>query len=324
MYNEILVSVVIPVKNGDHWLKETIPAILDQKLDGKLEIVVIDSGSTDNSLTILGEYGIEPVHIKPEEYNHGLTRNVGVRHSRGHFVVLTVQDAKPVSSHWLKMLMEGFVDETVAGVCGLQIVPHHLNKNPVEWFRPVSRPAIRKYHFRNQDDFLQLDPQKQLEICRWDDVNAMYKREVLLQIPFRETDFAEDVLWAKDALMAGHSIVYNPSAQVEHYHFGDYFYSFRRNFIVQYHFYKFFGVLPDTKHHVRRKASKLKTILSEPGIGLKKKLYWIRYNYVNQKAVRDSNRMLVDCISSGKPEKLENMYKNLILAIPQAPREITK
>ena len=103
---------------------------------------------------------------------------------------------------------------------------------------------LRKYHFPDKDDFRKLSPDEQLAVCRWDDVNAMYRRDILIILPFRETDFAEDVLWAKDALMAGHAIVYNPVSQVEHYHQEDYQFAFKRNFIVQYHFYKYFGVLP--------------------------------------------------------------------------------
>ncbi len=245
MEPEILISVVIPVKNGDHWLGETIPAILNQQVNGAIEIIAVDSGSTDKSLSILSSYPVTIIQINPEEFDHGLTRNLGARNAKGKFIVMTVQDAKPLSSLWLQELLNGFIDETVAGVCGQQMVTHDIDKNPVEWYRPISKPKLRKYQFSNKADFLNLSPEEQLAICRWDDVNAMYRAEILKQLPFRKTDFAEDVLWAKDALLAGHSIVYNPKAQVSHYHYEDYDYAFKRNFIVQYHFYKYFGVLPE-------------------------------------------------------------------------------
>jgi rhamnosyltransferase len=143
---EQLISVVIPVKNGDSWLRETIPAILDQELDGAIEIIAIDSGSTDDTLSVLSKYPVTVVSIEPEEFNHGLTRNIGANLAKGKYLVMTVQDAKPSSRFWLQQLMDGFLDDTVAGVCGQQIVPHHFDKNPVEWYRPVSTRVKTKYH----------------------------------------------------------------------------------------------------------------------------------------------------------------------------------
>ena len=107
---DVLISVVIPVKNGDSWLNETIPAILNQQVNGAIEIIAIDSGSTDESLSILSKYPVTVVSIKPEDFNHGLTRNKGVSLAKGRFVVMTVQDAKPLirfgySSCWTDFWM---------------------------------------------------------------------------------------------------------------------------------------------------------------------------------------------------------------------------
>ena len=131
MNPEVMVSVVIPVKNGDIWLNHVIPAILSQELDGGLEVILIDSGSTDNTLNIISNYPVKLIRIEPGTFNHGTTRNMGAGLAKGKYVVMTVQDAKPVSRRWLKTLMEGFTDDNVAGVCGQQIVPHHHDKNPV-------------------------------------------------------------------------------------------------------------------------------------------------------------------------------------------------
>ena len=147
MEPEILISVVIPVKNGDHWLTQTIPAILNQQINGKIEIIAVDSGSKDKSLSILSSYPVTIIQINPEEFDHGLSRNIGARNAKGKFIVMTVQDAKPLSTLWLQELLNGFIDETVAGVCGQQVVTHDIDKNPVEWYRPISKPELRKYQF---------------------------------------------------------------------------------------------------------------------------------------------------------------------------------
>jgi rhamnosyltransferase len=318
MANEVLVSIIIPVKNGDAWLKDTIPAILGQVFEGGVEVIVIDSGSTDETLNILKNYPVRLVQIDSTSFNHGATRNLGATLAEGKYVVMTVQDAKPASSDWLKTLLNGFVDETVAGVCGLQIVPHHKDKNPVDWFRPISSPEMRIVHFPDSERFRELSPDKQLSLCRWDNVNAAYRREILLDLPFRKTDFAEDAIWAKDALLAGHSLVYQPAAQVEHYHTEDYDYAFKRNFSVQYHFFKYFGQIPVVENQtVISMLRTIKLLFLERRLSLSEKIRWYRYNSAYQRAVRMSNRVFIDSIDKSNDE-LDAKYSEVCKIIPQA------
>jgi rhamnosyltransferase len=157
--DEVKISVVIPVKNGASWLDACIQGIMSQTLFYKTEIIAIDSGSTDDSLAVLNKYPVRIYQIAPAEFNHGLTRNYGVELSRGEYVVMTVQDARPADDQWLEKLLKGFsVAENVAGVCGSQIVPHDRDKNPVDWFRPVSTPTINIYRYNTPEDFWALTP----------------------------------------------------------------------------------------------------------------------------------------------------------------------
>jgi rhamnosyltransferase len=323
MSPEVLVSIVIPVKNGDIWLKQVIPAILDQDLEGGLEVIVIDSGSTDDTLNILSNYPVKLIRIEPGSFNHGSTRNMGAEMARGRYVVMTVQDAKPVSRRWLKTMMEGFTNENVAGVCGQQIVPHHHDKNPVEWYRPMSLPEQRKISFSSPEVFSRLSPDEQLALCRWDNVNAMYRKDILLKVPFRHTDFTEDAIWARDILMSGYSIVYHPLAQVEHYHMENYDYAFKRNFSIQFHFYKYFGHIP--KRHKQKLSDILKTVkllLMEEGFSIREKINWFRYTIRNQRAVLTSNALFLDSIQSGGVEKLDQVYSEVCKSVPQALKSL--
>src|SRR6185503_1987399 len=101
---DILISIVIPVKNGDHWLEALFEKLVTQTLYPQAEIIVLDSGSTDRSLEIIARYPVKLINIPPKEFNHGETRNVGVRAARGKYVVMTVQDALPFSNDWLQHL----------------------------------------------------------------------------------------------------------------------------------------------------------------------------------------------------------------------------
>src|SRR5688572_2468272 len=102
------ISVVIPVKNEGAKIRACIEGILSQSIPVK-EIIVIDSGSTDGTVEILREYEkVKLLEISSSTFNHGETRNLGVRHASGEFVVLTVGDARAYDQYWIQHLLEGF------------------------------------------------------------------------------------------------------------------------------------------------------------------------------------------------------------------------
>ena len=78
LLNEPLVSVVIPVKNGIDTLASCLDGIFGQTLRDKLEVIIIDSGSTDGTLDLLKKYPVRVYNLPPKEFNHGETRNLGV------------------------------------------------------------------------------------------------------------------------------------------------------------------------------------------------------------------------------------------------------
>src|SRR5690606_15579188 len=136
--NYPLISVVIPVYNGAFWLRDLIPALLDQSIASQCEFIFIDSGSQDESVTIISSYPVRLLYVEPADFNHGETRNFGVQQAGGEYVVMTVQDAMPAGKYWLENLLKGFVNPEVAGVCGIQVVPEGENTNPLAWYKPVS------------------------------------------------------------------------------------------------------------------------------------------------------------------------------------------
>jgi len=306
-----LVSVVIPVKNGDAWLDKTLPAIFQQKIDGGLEVIVIDSGSTDHTIDLLKKYPVRLFSLQPEFFNHGTTRNFGALQAKGKYIAMTVQDAEPADAYWLQHLLDGFDDDRVAGVCGQQIVPHDRDKNPVDWFRPISAPGKQKYFFESKDVFESLSPENKRDYCRWDNVNAMYRRDILLRLPFESVLFAEDILWARDAMMAGFSIVYNTAARVKHYHIEAPAFTFKRSFTGFYHAYKFFGVRPAVPSgSLLSMLRKAKLLLTEKSVGWKDKWHWFLFNIQLQRAVKKAANTFQQAVAAGD-EELEKVHNGI-------------
>ncbi|ULQ52396.1 glycosyltransferase family 2 protein [Flavihumibacter fluvii] len=317
---DILISIVIPVKNGDKWIEKCIQGIIDQTLFPKSEIIVLDSGSTDSTLAILANYPVQVIHIPPNEFNHGLTRNHGVQVAKGKFVVMTVQDANPVDNRWLEKLLECFEDEAVAGVCGQQIVPHDIDKNPVDWYLPVSEPAIKIFNF-SKEEFDLFSPDQKAAICSWDNVNAMYRRISLLQIPFRNSLFGEDAIWALDAIQMGKTIVYQPSARVFHYHNENRDFVFKRHFTTNYFRYIYFGVIPaKPKLTLRRRISIIKIIFFRTkNISLRNRCLWWKYNIERFKGKSDAYKIFIESIKISK-EELDAVHEKYCGIPPLAPK----
>lgn len=314
---KILISVVIPVRNGITWLHDCLQAILKQTLFYCTEIIVIDSGSTDGTLELLDQYPVSVLQIDPALFNHGLTRNFGVQHCRGEYVVMTVQDATAKDEQWLENLLKGFSEaENVAAVCGQQVVPHHPDKNPVDWHRPQSAGTIRTYHFATGKDFEKLSPAKQMEACGWDDVNAMYKKDILQQIPFIKISYGEDAAWAKAALLAGHTLVYTPFAKVFHYHNENREYSFKRGLTTMYLRYRLFKHIPPkprrTATHILKQ---IKTIWSSEPLSFVQKWQWIKYNKEQFKGRKAAYTLFTKSLAKGD-SMLDEMHQAYCEAPP--------
>jgi len=86
MKDKPLVSIVIPVHNGEEYIKEAIDSCLNQTYEN-IEIIVVDDKSTDNTLKILQEYR-DSITVIPVEKQNGLGNvlNIGIRASNGEYI----------------------------------------------------------------------------------------------------------------------------------------------------------------------------------------------------------------------------------------------
>ena len=271
------ISIIIPVKNGAETLATCLQKIAEQKYEGVKEIIVLDSGSTDNSVAIAESFGAKIIKISAGEFNHGLTRNAGVTFATGELVYFSVQDAWLANDMMLKKMVDHFIDSKVQSVTGMQAIAHDINKNPALWFKRSSEPVVETYQFL-PGVFQELNAYKQKEICCWDNVNAMYRKSALLTQPFLKANLSEDMIWAKQALEKGWKIIRDPSILVYHYHHHYFKYNFRVNYAVAFEDRKVFGILPKCPSVFKPLVRRFYRIFKTENISILRKLKWSFHN----------------------------------------------
>jgi rhamnosyltransferase len=228
------VTVFIPAFNGARWLEEMLTALEAQVTEFAFEILVIDSGSTDETLAILARHRLRLITIPNREFDHGATRNRAVEEARGDIVVLTVQDATPANPHWLAGMVSHFQDPEVGGVYCDQIprpdCSPFLRERLARWVQGGGQPKVSQV--KDVDHFWNVvHPNERWNIIKFDNVASAVRRSTALTHPFPRRRFGEDVTWAKGAILAGWKIVYEPRVAVVHSHPLSIWYEFKRAYL---------------------------------------------------------------------------------------------
>jgi glycosyltransferase involved in cell wall biosynthesis len=197
-----MISVIIRCYNEEEHIGRLLTGITQQTVKN-IEIILVDSGSTDATLSIASRFPVKIVYISPDEFSFGRALNRGCREAQGNYLVFISAHCWPVYHDWLEQIVKSFADEKVALVYGKQ------RGNEITKF---SEHQIFRNWFPEKTDLLQNHP-----FCN--NANCAIRREIWERIPYNEDlTGLEDIDWAKRALDAGYIIAYSAEAEIIHVH----------------------------------------------------------------------------------------------------------
>ena len=216
----------MPTWQGMEFLERVLDALAAQRTDFAWDFLAIDSGSTDGTWELLGSRASDfPVPLRRErihgvEFDHGDTRNLLAARSRGELMVFLTQDAIPGSPGWLAGLVGNFDDPSV-GAAYSRNVPRPDADVLTKIFSagdPGYAEGRRETVLPPADEYAAMGPHERRLLYNFNDVASAFRRDLWERHPFPRTPFGEDILMARAFLEAGHKVVYDDVAVVEHSH----------------------------------------------------------------------------------------------------------
>ena len=184
MNSNIKYSIIIPNYNKAEYIEECINSILNQTYKN-YEIIMIDDGSTDNSIEVINKFNIEP--LKTNRLQAGGARNLGLKNATGDYIIFLDSDDYLSSNNVLEKLTNIIKDE--------DLIFLNYSKN--------TYGDIKEIIEEKEELSLKIETTKQLG-CP----TKCFKRRMLEGIGFPECKRYEDIIFTLEAMCKAEKYTY--------------------------------------------------------------------------------------------------------------------
>lgn len=221
------VSVVIPTYNaGEEGLRLFQILRAQEGLDD-LEIIIVDSGSKDNTVEIAHQYCNKVIQIPNEEFSHSYARNLGAQSATLNYILFMTQDAVPSSSDWIYKMVSSIQEHgAIAASC------REIPKPDCDLYGVLCGYIHNQYMGIMDSDRVMRKPalwtaENIRKNAQLNDVSCIVVRDVILHYKFRG-NYAEDLDLGLRLMSDGYQLMLLSSAPVIHSHTRSAMYHFRR------------------------------------------------------------------------------------------------
>ncbi len=229
--HKLSVSVVIPTYNAGPEFRFLLRKLTKQKGLGRLQIVIVDSGSSDRTVELAQHYDCKLVEISQTDFSHSFARNLGASKANGDYLLFMVQDAYPVGDYWINGIIGRILalahENVIAVSCGeycrtdsdlmydCNVDTHYRFLRCREWDRVGELRG---------EDHLTLRAFGQLS-----NVTCLISRAVFHRYTYRG-DYAEDLDLGIRLIRDGYKVAMLASVKTIHSHNRPAFYYLKRSF----------------------------------------------------------------------------------------------
>lgn len=197
-----LCSLIVRAYNEEAHIGRLLSGVMQQTV-ADVEIILVDSGSSDATVAIAQQYPVEVVTLRPEEFSFGRALNLGCQAASGEFLVFASAHVYPIYQDWLERLLAPFAEQDIVLSYGRQRgAPHskYSERQVFETWYPARSELRQRHPFANN-------------------ANCAIRRWAWGALPYDEAlTGLEDVDWAKRALAEGGELAYVAEAEVVHVH----------------------------------------------------------------------------------------------------------
>lgn len=199
------VSIIVPTFNGASRIRNCLDALLAQTEHRKVEILVVNDGSTDRTAEVVAGYPSVRL-ISQSNAGPAAARNRGALEASGNIILFTDDDCVPTRD-WLSFMLRAFTDPEVVGAKG--VYRTHQKKLTARFVQVEYEDRYRLMAKLDAIDFV-------------DTYSAAFRRDRFLQMNGYDTSFpvacAEDIELSYRMSMRGWKMVFVPEAIVYHTH----------------------------------------------------------------------------------------------------------
>jgi rhamnosyltransferase len=195
-------SVIVRTKNEAESIGLTLDLLAAQTAADGIEVIVVDSGSTDATTGIVRSRDVKLIEIPAASFTYGGALNTGAEAASAPILVALSAHAFPRDPQWLERLLAWFDDERVAAASG----------EIFDWDdSPLTRPRVQDIELARRNPY-------------WGYSNAAggFRRNLWEMHQFRaDMPFSEDKEFAWHWLNQGWTVVVDPALVVDHDHSKD-------------------------------------------------------------------------------------------------------
>jgi glycosyltransferase involved in cell wall biosynthesis len=176
------ISIIIRSKNEERFIARTLAEIFQQQIDLPIEVIVIDSGSTDRTLDIVRTHPVRLYQIESSAFTYGSALNLGASVAQGRYLINLSAHCIPTNNRWIASIVSDLrADAEIAATYGEQI--------PIQGLNPFEERVVAAAFALDKNGAV--GPP-------FSNANCAVRKEIWQRYPFDEkATFAEDFIWSQ-------------------------------------------------------------------------------------------------------------------------------